>query len=75
MPLSKDPKQGGSEKDGSKSTIYCSLCYENGEFFYKGNDAIEFRDMVQKIMGENGYNRFTAWLFTRGIPYLPRWKK
>lgn len=32
MPLNKDPKQGGSEKDGTKSKKYCSYCYEEGAF-------------------------------------------
>ncbi|MFF2587967.1 zinc ribbon domain-containing protein [Peribacillus butanolivorans] len=32
MPFSKDELGGGTEKDGSKSTKYCSHCYINGEF-------------------------------------------
>ncbi len=32
MPLNKDPKQGGSEKDGTKSKKYCSYCYTEGAF-------------------------------------------
>lgn len=32
MPLSKDTQRGGTEKDGTKSTKYCSYCYTNGEF-------------------------------------------
>jgi hypothetical protein len=31
-PLKKDKKGGGTEKDGSLSKKYCSMCYENGEF-------------------------------------------
>ena len=32
MPLSKDPNDGGAEADGSISTAYRGLCYENGVF-------------------------------------------
>ena len=32
MPLSKDPKNGGTNKDGSKSDKYCSYCYKDGKF-------------------------------------------
>ncbi|NCO31548.1 hypothetical protein GW891_01725, partial [bacterium] len=31
-PLDQDKKGGGTEKDGSKSKKYCSMCYLNGEF-------------------------------------------
>jgi len=31
-PLKKDKKGGGTEKDGSISQMYCSMCYENGAF-------------------------------------------
>lgn len=75
MPLNKDPEGGGTEKDGSKSTKYCSLCYKDGHFLSNITDAKEFRDMVQEVMHKNGYSRLVAWLFTRQIPYLKRWKK
>jgi len=32
MPLSQDPKGGGSEADGTLSTEYCSFCYRDGAF-------------------------------------------
>ena len=32
MPMSKDPEKGGTEKEGSKSLMYCSYCYTNGKF-------------------------------------------
>lgn len=31
MPIDQ-PELMGTEKDGSKSTIYCKFCYRNGEF-------------------------------------------
>jgi hypothetical protein len=32
MPLSRDEQGGGTEADGSKSTEYCSHCYQGGAF-------------------------------------------
>ena len=32
FPLEKDKNGGGNEKDGSLSSKYCSMCYQNGEF-------------------------------------------
>ena len=74
MPLNKDPKGGGSNSDGSLSTKYCSLCYENGEYFYTGTDAKEYQKFVMDNMVEEGWKRPIAWLFTRGIPKLERWR-
>jgi len=77
MPLNKDPKNGGTEKDGSKSTMYCSLCYQDGDFFMKDevDTAQKMQKMCIKMMKQNGMNGIFAWLFTRGIPRLERWKK
>ena len=32
MPLARDPQGGGTEADGHKSSVYCSHCYQKGEF-------------------------------------------
>ncbi len=74
MPLNRDPKGGGSNADGSVSSVYCSYCYEQGEFTYKGTDVKEFQEFCRQKMIEGGHNRFTAWLFTRGMRRLKRWK-
>ena len=75
MPLSKDPEGGGTEKDGTKSSTYCSLCYGKGEFYYQGDDVREYQKMVVNEMTKNGWWRPLAWLFTRRIPKLERWQK
>jgi sulfatase maturation enzyme AslB (radical SAM superfamily) len=76
MPLSKDPKNGGTEKGGSKSELYCSYCYVDGEFTDGGvMDVREYQRYVMNIMKEKGMNGILAWLFTGGIPRLERWKK
>ncbi|MBL0258370.1 MAG: zinc ribbon domain-containing protein [Bacteroidetes bacterium] len=32
MPLKRDEKGGGTNVDGSISKMYCSYCYDKGEF-------------------------------------------
>ncbi len=75
MPLKRDAKGGGSNADGSKSTVYCSYCYEKGEFIYKGDNVEEFQEYSKNKMIEGGHSRFISWLFTRGMKRLGRWKK
>ena len=74
MPLKRDEKGGGTNADGSKSKMYCSYCYEKGEFIYKGEDVNEFQDFCKMKMIEGGHSKFTSWLFTRGMKRLDRWK-
>ncbi|WP_317899930.1 zinc ribbon domain-containing protein [Aurantibacillus circumpalustris] len=74
MPLKRDEKGGGSNADGSKSTMYCSYCFENGEFKYRGTNVLEFQDYCKEKMIEGGHSKFTSWLFTRGMKRLQRWK-
>ncbi|MGB1037724.1 MAG: zinc ribbon domain-containing protein [Bacteroidia bacterium] len=77
MPASKDPGKGGTEKDGSKNLKYCSYCYQDGDFYNKEeiNTAKKMQDMCIKMMKANGMNGIMAWLMTRGIPRLERWKE
>ena len=74
MPLKQDPKGGGTNADGSISTLYCSYCYENGAFLYSGTDVKAFQEHCRVKMIEGGHNKFVSWLFTRGMNRLDRWK-
>jgi hypothetical protein len=76
-PMAKDKKGGGTEKDGSKSAKYCSMCYENGRFLTppEVNNAEKMQHFCIQQMRKSGMNGFVAWLATRGIPRLERWKK
>jgi hypothetical protein len=74
MPMSKDPKGGGSNKDGTISDEYCSLCYGDGAFYYQGGDSKAFQRFVYEKLQEHGWWRPVAWLATREIPRLKRWK-
>ena len=73
MPLKDDPNLGGTNSDGTKNHMYCSYCYDNGVFTFKGT-AKEMQSFCKSKMVENGHSKFLAWLFTRGIPRLERWK-
>lgn len=73
MPLNKDPKGGGTEADGSLSTTYCSICYENGAFVHPDVTVEEFQAHCVDALAAKGMPRIMAWVFTRGIPKLDRW--
>ena len=76
MPLSRDPKGGGTEADGSKSAKYCSYCYANGKFTQPEiATAKGMQKFCREMMRKQGSSAFTAWLFTLSIPGLERWKK
>ena len=72
MPLKKDENDGGTNADGSINPLYCSYCYQNGEFTFNGT-VNEFQDFCRQKMIEREYSKFTAWLFTRGMKRLQRW--
>ena len=75
MPLKKDEQGGGTNKDGSKSKMYCSLCYSEGEFLNPEIDtAKKMQDFVKGKMKEMGFPGFIAGFFTKSIPKLERWK-
>lgn len=74
MPIKKDPSGGGTNADQTRSFKYCSYCFQNGEFTYKGNDVYAFQDFCKNKMIESGHSKFMSWLFTRGMSRLERWK-
>ncbi len=76
MPMKKDPQGGGTERDGSRSTLYCSFCYANGEFMDPSIDTAEkMQAFVKEKLKSMGFPGFIAGWFTKGIPKLKRWKK
>lgn len=74
MPMKKDPEQGGTNSDGSKSEEYCSYCYQNGSFFQPDMTAAEMQKFCIEKMKEKGVPQPLGWLLTRNIPTLKRWK-
>ncbi len=75
MPMKKDPEGGGTNKDGSKNTMYCSYCFVDGEFLSPEIDTAEKMQAFCKVkLKEMGFPGFLAGFFTKGIPKLERWK-
>lgn len=74
MPLSKDASGGGTEKNGEKSSMYCSHCYINGEFTLPDLTVEEMKDRVKQKIVEFGMPKFMASFFTRNIQNLERWR-
>ena len=74
MPMKKDPRNGGTNSDGSRNTEYCSYCYQGGAFT---SPEIDTPQAMQTFcigkMKEMVMPGFVAWLFTRSIPRLRRW--
>ncbi len=75
MPLKRDPQNGGTNADGSKSTMYCSYCYVNGQFMNPTMTAQEMQVFCKGKLKEMGYPGFVASFLTWNIPRLARWKK
>ncbi len=75
MPLNKDEQGGGSEADGAKSETYCSFCYADGAFLQQEITALQMQDFCVTALQDKGMPKIMAWLFTRGIPKLGRWKQ
>lgn len=73
MPMKKDPGQGGTNADGSKSDEYCSYCYQNGAFMNPDFTSADMQAFCIDKMKEMGFPKFMGWLFTRNIPKLKRW--
>lgn len=75
MPLKKDPKGGGTNADGSKSTLYCGYCYEGGKFTEPDLTLAQMQEKVKNILKGMGFPGFLAGFFTKGIPKLKRWDR
>lgn len=73
MPLKKDPAGGGTNADGTRSTEYCSKCYQNGRFTHPNMMVDEMVVLVKGKLKEMGFPGFMAWMFTRNILKLKRW--
>ena len=74
MPMDQDPGKGGSNADGTKSTSYCSYCYDKGEFRDDFTTSGQMVDFVKGKLKEQGYGFFKRWFYTSHIPRLERWK-
>ncbi len=76
MPLREDKNGGGTEEDGSLSKMYCSSCYENGEFKRPQISLEEMQKIVDDVLkNEMKWWKIFRWLAVRQIQKLERWRK
>ena len=75
MPLKKDQQGGGTNADGSKSIMYCSKCYQVGQFAKPEMTVGQMQELVKSKLKEMGFPGFLAGWFTKGIPKLERWRQ
>ena len=74
MPLSKDPRGGGTNADGSRSSEYCSHCYHQGAFTQPGITVAEMTTLVEGKLRSMHFPGFLARRFAKEVPTLRRWK-
>ena len=75
MPLKRDEQGGGTNLDGSKSTMYCSHCFLRGRFIMPDLTVAQMQALVKGKLKEFKIPGFLAFIFTRNIPKLERWKE
>lgn len=76
MPLRRDPEGGGTERDGTRSRMYCSSCYRDGAFVRPEISVGEMQILVDDILKrEMKWWKPFRFLAVRQIPTLARWKK
>jgi hypothetical protein len=73
MPLSRDQLGGGTNADGSRSTEYCSHCYQEGRFTEPNISVDEMMAKVEAKLRELRLPGFLARRFAGEIPKLRRW--
>ena len=74
MPLSKDPRGGGTNRDGSASSEYCSRCYAEGAFIQPDMTAAEMTALVEEKLRSMHFPGFLARKFAKEVPTLRRWQ-
>ena len=76
MPIDKDPLNGGTNSDKSKSEIYCSFCYQDGKFL---DDGITLKEKIEKnikiaVTKMNIPENKAREIAENILPKLKRWK-
>lgn len=74
MPMKRDEQGGGTNADGSRSLMYCSHCFQQGNFTQPELTIEGMKARVKDKLKEFGFPGFLAGIFTRNIPSLLRWR-
>jgi len=59
MPMSKDSENGGTDADGSKNCMYCSYCFKEDVFLFKGTTK-EMQAFCKDKLIEKGSSKLLA---------------
>lgn len=73
MPMGRDASGGGTNADGTRSSMYCSHCYANGQFTLPDITVVQMQDRVREKMREMKIPPPLGWFFSRKVPKLARW--
>jgi len=73
MPLSKDPRGGGTNADGTLSSEYCSHCYGKGAFTQPNITLEQMTALVEGKLRSMHFPGFLARRFAKDVPTLRRW--
>ena len=64
----------GSEKNWSKSSKWCKLCYVDGAFVNPDCTLDEMKEIVEKALKEQGEGIIMRKMARSQIPRLDRWR-
>ena len=64
----------GTERDGSKSEKWCSLCYVNGEFVSPNMSLMEMTKIVDDALRREKVWLPMRYMAKRQLPRLERWR-
>ena len=73
MPLDYETIKG-TEKNGSKSDMYCKYCYENGVFKHTKMNLDEMKKNVKNQMEKLELHEHAIQKAINILPMLSRWK-
>ncbi|UOQ45809.1 zinc ribbon domain-containing protein [Halobacillus salinarum] len=72
MPL-KNIEDRGTEHNLEKSSMYCTHCYQAGEFTNEDISVDEMKQLVKNKCIEMGFPKFLAGLYVKNLHKLERW--
>lgn len=75
MPMKQDPGHGGTERDGTHSTLYCSYCYADGAFLGGSMTCEDMQKKVEEILTGMRVPAFVIRKSRAAIPTLKRWRR
>lgn len=74
MPIT-DPKDRGTEKDGSSANKYCKYCYQQGKFTNPRMTYDEMKIFLTQKMRELNLPESITKRAVESLPFLTRWRK